>query len=309
MKNRFFIDTEFLEGGQTVYQWGLKTDYWLRIGAFLFIALGVYVYSLFHVFAAGFFIFPALILLGMSMSKTPNTIDLISIGIVGEHGDEYYAVSKDFNMREAWNRYQMKQVYGDARNIFPNGVKEYWIRENVLYPILCDLLIEEGIIVSYTKTTMADICNKYSFRTFKRLVKKHGKSNKQIAKDIVDFVDEEGKCRPATNINNPIEFYAWYADYDWVVFCWLFGNMIDLPTGFPMYCKDLKQISDVLYDKKRDEYFNACEEKGNEAAYFLNSLSDHLGYPKQINKHSALDDARWNLRLYKFLNTLKDETI
>ena len=37
---------------------------------------------------------------------TKNTIDLISIGIVAEDGREYYAISKDFNLKEAWNRYE-----------------------------------------------------------------------------------------------------------------------------------------------------------------------------------------------------------
>lgn len=41
------------------------------------------------------------------------------------------------------------------------------------------------------------------------------------------------------------EFYGYYADYDWVVFCWIFGRMIDLPEHFPMYCIDLKQILDA----------------------------------------------------------------
>lgn len=41
-------------------------------------------------------------------------------------------------------------------------------------------------------------------------------------------------------------FYAWYADYDWVVFCQLFGRMVDLPKGFPMYCRDVKQMADML---------------------------------------------------------------
>jgi hypothetical protein len=38
------------------------------------------------------------------------------------------------------------------------------------------------------------------------------------------------------------EFWGYYADYDWVVFCWLFGRMIDLPKHFPKYCLDLKQV-------------------------------------------------------------------
>jgi len=81
--------------------------------------------------------------------------------------------------------------------------------------------------------------------------------------------------------------------------------MIDLPKGFPMYCIDLKQISDELYEIKRKSYFEDSENKANESAKFLNKLSDHLGYPKQKNEHNALDDARWNRKLHEFLNNIK----
>lgn len=40
------------------------------------------------------------------------------------------------------------------------------------------------------------------------------------------------------------EFWAYYADYDWVALCQLYGRMIDLPDGWPMYCRDLKQLAD-----------------------------------------------------------------
>ena len=40
------------------------------------------------------------------------TIDLISIGIVSSDGSEYYAISKDFNLKEAWNRVDEKECYG-----------------------------------------------------------------------------------------------------------------------------------------------------------------------------------------------------
>lgn len=56
----------------------------------------------------------------------------------------------------------------------------------------------------------------------------------EIRDEILDFVGP-----------NP-EFWAWFADYDWVVLCQLFGRMIDLPFGWPMYCRDLKQVADWL---------------------------------------------------------------
>jgi hypothetical protein len=73
------------------------------------------------------------------------------------------------------------------------------------------------------------------------------------------------------------EFWAYYADYDWVVLCQLFGRMIDLPIGWPMYCRDFKQLSDwhgwklnkqtsgehdALCDAKwlRDEFERLCRQ-------------------------------------------------
>lgn len=71
------------------------------------------------------------------------------------------------------------------------------------------------------------------------------------------------------------EFWAYYADYDWVVLCQLFGRMIDLPKGWPMYCRDLKQL---------------CDEMGNPKL------------PTQINvEHHALDDALWTKAAWEFL--------
>lgn len=57
-------------------------------------------------------------------------------------------------------------------------------------------------------------------------------------------------------------FWAYFADYDWVVFCQLFGSMIQLPKGFPMFCRDMKQelkrmgIEKPVYGNK-EPYHNA----------------------------------------------------
>src|SRR6218665_1917732 len=57
------------------------------------------------------------------------------------------------------------------------------------------------------------------------------KTKAAIRLDLLKFVGE-----------NP-EFWAYYADYDWVVLCQLFGRMIDLPKGWPMFCMDIKQLA------------------------------------------------------------------
>lgn len=90
---------------------------------------------------------------------------------------------------------------------------------------------------------------------------------KQIGDDIRRFCDPEKYGKP--------EFYAYFADYDWVVFCQIFGTMMDLPAGFPMYCQDIKQMADWIGNPKLPE-----QEEG---------------------EHNALADARWNKIAYDFL--------
>src|SRR5690606_9563560 len=95
--------------------------------------------------------------------KTKPTIDIISIGMVREDGQEYYAVSKEFNLKEAWNRYDIKteQVSGDMRNQFPEGIKTkvYWIRENVLKPIFYEWMNKD--------INFHDIDHKFTYKNFK----------------------------------------------------------------------------------------------------------------------------------------------
>ncbi len=84
-----------------------------------------------------------------------------------------------------------------------------------------------------------------------------------IARAIVEFVGEKP------------EFWAYYADYDWVALCQLYGTMTQLPEGWPMYCRDVKQL---------------CDDLGNPSL------------PKQTStEHHALADARWTKAAWKFL--------
>lgn len=238
--------------------------------------------------------------------KTKPTIDLISIGIVCEDNRQYYAISKDFNIKEAWNRFQIDVNESGA------PYKNYWLRNNVLRPIfdqLCKQATDDynGIVDPYLELDL-----KFTYRRFKRLVKKYGKTNADIADDILHFTRSVGidypkecqctehttcyQCEATTEYNKHldtnIQFYGYYSDYDWVVFCWLFGRMIDLPNGFPMYCIDLKQ----MFDEKQAIYSN------NYNGQSWLPFREHTDYPKQTNKHNALDDAFWNYNLYNFLN-------
>jgi hypothetical protein len=238
--------------------------------------------------------------------NTKPTIDLISIGLVSEDGREYYAISKDFNLNEAWNRFQVEEQTPFEKHHGFSGKKVYWLRENVLKPIFKELekkyCLEEFKKLSDYKRQFEIVgFLKFNYSNFKMLVKKYGKTNKQIAEEIKDF------CLNSRNkfINNDTElvkdlpeFYGYYADYDWVVFCWLFGKMIDLPTGFPMYTKDLKQILDEKAIKELDYTCWTTKEQ------VLEHMKTRISFPKQENAHNALDDARFNKKLHEFLKSI-----
>lgn len=60
-------------------------------------------------------------------------------------------------------------------------------------------------------------------------------SREVIAGEILNFV---GTDTP--------EFWADYGAYDWVALCQLFGAMVDLPDGWPMFCMDIQQYAKRL---------------------------------------------------------------
>lgn len=179
-------------------------------------------------------------------SKQRHFVDLISIGIVCEDGREYHAISSEYRYKEA----------------------DKWVQDNVIKPL-------------YIKTVSGDARNHNDVEDFHLWF---GKPIKKIREELLEFF---GCWRDQLFYRAPegIEVYAYYADYDWVVFCSLFGRMIDLPKGFPMYCKDIKQMMD---------------DKGLTTEWKRNNCPDPEG------AHNALVDAKWNLKLY---NTILNDTI
>ena len=95
----------------------------------------------------------------------------------------------------------------------------------------------------------------------------HGQGRAAISRAVLAFIGTE---KP--------EIWAYYADYDWVALCQLFGTMMDLPKGWPMYCRDVKQFCDMLGNPK---------------------------LPTQgKSEHHALADARWTKDAWHFLSAL-----
>ena len=233
---------------------------------------------------------------GNNFEITNNHINIQS------NSREYYAICKDFDLKAAWDN--------------------EWLRDNVLKPIWTELRIDDyeepkrkdnaRTIAIYTgaygrKMLITSLLQDswFTYKDFKRLINKYGKTREQIAEEVKEFTVQQLHI-VNTDYIAPIEFYAYYAAYDWVVFCWLFGRMIDLPTGFPMYCNDLKQILDEKaktlsgkIDTPNDRIvgYNNLKEQ-------LEYIKQHVNYPKQDNEHNALDDAKWDKELDNFITSV-----
>lgn len=82
-----------------------------------------------------------------------------------------------------------------------------------------------------------------------------------------------------------LELWAYFAAYDHVALCQLWGRMIDLPPYVPKYTNDLKSES---------------------VAYLGKGSRLDLHVPQAEGQHDALADARWNLRAFEYLKELPD---
>ena len=83
------------------------------------------------------------------------------------------------------------------------------------------------------------------------------------------------------------DFWGDYCAYDWVVFCWLFGTMMDLPSGWPMYCNDIRPWYDMIHQ--------------DHAELALKDFKDSVEAIGDFGNHNALYDAHEVKKLYEYL--------
>jgi hypothetical protein len=162
-----------------------------------------------------------------------RTIDLLSIGLVRETGESYYAVVSDAD----WEAVK----------------KDDWLRENVWPGMPVRGLKRKSYSVGGGIRERVD--SPGFLDTSSSLVKPKW----VIANEVRDFLTETPN----------LELWAWYAAYDHVALAQLWGRMIGLPKGIPMWTNDLRQ---------------EAERQGNPRL------------PEQEDgEHHALADARYNL--------------
>lgn len=85
------------------------------------------------------------------------------------------------------------------------------------------------------------------------------KQKADIAEEVRQFL-LSGESKP--------ELWAWYSAYDHVALCQLWGKMIDLPNGIPMFTNDLRSLINWT------------------------GISSRLPKLASTTSHDALDDAR-----------------
>lgn len=170
-----------------------------------------------------------------------RTIELISIGIVADDGREYYAVNRE----APWKRI----------------AKHKWLMANVV-PSLPRLHGDERL-----HRWILSRSGRRSNPCMLDFAHPHMRHRSVIATEVRDFLLAAGK---------PV-LWADYGAYDHVALCQLWGTMMDLPEGLPMFTCDIQQ-----------------------EARRLGLSWDDL--PKQeAGLHNALEDARHNRVKREFL--------
>lgn len=102
----------------------------------------------------------------------------------------------------------------------------------------------------------------------------------KLGQEVLKFLDKDVK---------PI-FYGYFADYDWVVFCQLFGAMIHLPPTFPYFCRDLKQMMAERGMSKPK--LDALQKAAGPEHHALSDARVMKGYHKAVMQFDLYKEAR-----------------
>ncbi len=135
-----------------------------------------------------------------------RTIDPIAIGIVSDDGREYYAVNAALAAR-GWKGWRFRRRVR----------KHKWLMENVI-PNLPQphgdwrLHMPQSWLFNYRDPSVKPIY--------------------QIAREVRDFIRDSG---------DDVQLWANYGAYDHVCLAQLWGPMIALPDGVPMFTNDIQQ--------------------------------------------------------------------
>jgi 3'-5' exoribonuclease-like protein len=152
---------------------------------------------------------------------------------------------------------------------------KYWIdTEFIERPCTIDLisiaLVAEDGREFYAESSEVDWtkASQWTLQTVRPQLHGTGMEREEIGYAVRRFIEGD----------EHLVFWGYFPAYDWVAFCWLFGDMNELPFRFPQLCLDIKQWAIEL---------------GNPDLPLQSSA-----------RHHALNDARWTREAWAFLASL-----
>jgi len=206
-------------------------------------------------------------------SKVKPSLDLISVGLISSAGNTYHAVSKDFNFREAW--YRKKVTYYDSNGYecskehYYRKEESYYIREKILYPIFCDLYMEDS--GEYLSNSMHyTLLKKFNYTYTLALIKKYGKHNHEIANKFFGTSFDATRFYTYDNPESISLLRLWYKEFrknlipiydlkqkedSYFVIDTEFVDIVDAIVHSKQEYPSLETLADSLHDK--DITYNA----------------------------------------------------
>lgn len=218
-----------------------------------------------------------------------RTVDLISIGMVREDGAELYLVNEEI---DSWI---VSDSNGDNAlyDKITKGSNAEFLMTNVIPHLPIKKRYDGKPIFEYRRS------DRGSFRLDEadnRVVSRRYIRN-AVRAFVLDVQPGE-RVRMETGLGlsgepeitemvrvDPVELWAWYGAYDHLVLAQLFGRMVDLPAGFPMYTCDIQQYADHL------------------------GVGEDRLPPQPKDAHNALADARWVRDAWRALHDIELEMI
>jgi hypothetical protein len=147
-----------------------------------------------------------------------RTLDLISIGMVREDGRELYAVN-DQLLRPA--------IHPAPGSLYERVTKRDWLMRNV---------VPHLPLKPRNKSELTHKTQSPTGPAFFSLDPEHPAvlPRRLIRAQVRDFILGGGP---------DVELWAWYGAFDHVGLAWLWGPMIDLPEGVPMFTNDIRTLA------------------------------------------------------------------
>lgn len=217
--------------------------------------------------------------LGIPYGLTQPKSELISVGIVREDGAEYYAVSEEFNLREAWDR-------EDVRETVLKSIWEEWVHHYIWDDW------------------------SFNYSNFKKNLDLYGKSAQEIQQSIYDFTGQYQDHGGLTD-RNPTFYTILNKKYLFFKSKHVLGDNFILTKGLILNL--IEYLKDSLYGDLDDCGLSARDTvELREISGIEQRLEWLLKYSREIptmplNDSNALNKARHNKQLHEFILKLKGE--